>query len=492
KPAQSDGPTQKYNLAVEEAPEVAHREGKGEEAAEASGDDSDLEETSVLQMDQVAEGIVECAQVEAVADDKKMQGFPNSNATMISEESGLCDNGVANPPLSPEIPDRSNESTPLFTVPAVENDGSDTEEMVPDSMANSDGEDKPAAESGPIIPLPLPVQSPLKSALVDRQRSPSPARKRVNFTETEIPSREENVTVTNVDTRGGRESRTQKPLNKKVTRGRLTKNNHGESEYDASSKDTEENQALCDTKAKASKDQAKSKQATEEGSYKQSALSDGHDEKNVRKGVESNSTGTDRNSSPAPAQVEDSSGSEAKEVVKEVSSRSSRGRKRKKIENKTTNSASSTSIAEVNVDGKLREASIVPEEELKGEKEEEKSKTKTKSTKHQGKSKVAENDEESQDSAVSTPEGRTSSRGRRITTSNHLKDYDTGTKSRGRVSRASMQSSPVVNAKLPEASTSGKKTSNVKSETKESCPKSENKEKGPKSKTKESGRKSES
>ena len=309
-------------------------------------------------------------------------------------------------------------------------------------------------------------------------------------------------------------------LSPAFTRGKLTKDDQSESEKEMSCKDPKEKQEACDSKTKTMEDKAKTKHPRKGRYSKQNVQLDGTDKEDVIKEGQLNNRATDRISSSVQAQGEETSISGGNDVLnsgKGLPSRSSQGRKRRvnessaelstnveanpekvkssenlelektklKMESKQNTSTCSAVIAEEDTRAKLPEESIMPKENTEGLErnasvnmllvnEEKKEEQRDKSTKNQalpqGKTKAAATKGSStsdQDPATGTPEGRRSSRGRRITTSNHFKDYDTSTNPRGRVSRSSMHSSPVVNAKSLEVLASDQQATDVKPETKD-------------------------
>ncbi|GFS15803.1 mediator of DNA damage checkpoint protein 1 [Elysia marginata] len=478
KNVQNQGPTQKYDMAVEDGPKV--QDGKSEAGVEDSGDDSDLEEISVLQRDQV--------EADALEQFPQLPGEGTGDKETLKEEKTIPETTVkqsknaspSEPPLSPEIPDKSNESTPVFT----------------DSMANSDGEEREAEKSNPIIPLPLPNKSPLKSALVDRRQSPSPARKRVNFTEPELSTQEEKEEERTTRTGGGTQSRRQRD-GKTVTRGRLVRNDTNESTEEVSGKDHKK------LETKTIENKSKTKQSRVGQSSKHNTETDGEDKKQDVMVEESASNKAAKASSSSgnsqgKATLEPAENDKGK-FVNELPSKS-RGRQRKvneitqkgnveaeacpipvkssstvEIENSEqqvkpgenvnsnkvvdkdakAESAEKKGIQSENTDVHANQNLPVNEDVKKG-----RGRTKGKSTTAADPKAITTS--EDQETLTSTPEGRMSSRGRRITTSNHLKDYDTSTKPKGRVSRSSMHSSsPVLSANSSDPEVKSQRSENL-------------------------------
>ena len=182
-----------------------------------------------------------------------------------------------------------------------------------------------------------------------------------------------------------------------------------------------------------------------------------------------------------PEQAEASSKSAEDKVEKELPLRSSRGRKRKVDETQekasvSTNSSKNIKLQEaIGNQTKNQSAEPIegletkeknkplgkcspPNKDLSTAKQDEQVEGKNRTNKEESqpvrRSKAATTKGRKigleQESVTSSPEGRMSSRGRRITTSNHLKDFDTSTNQKGRVSRSSLlSSSPVVNEKSP-------------------------------------------
>ncbi|GFN81430.1 mediator of DNA damage checkpoint protein 1 [Plakobranchus ocellatus] len=514
-------PTQKYDMLVRESSDPTQQEGKGEEVVENSDDDddSDLEEKSVLKMDQVVEALADADELEdrGEAEAKLVNSSSSSPQVSVSgvaqqsdlvprnEEKSACD--LSEPPLSPEIPDRSTESTPVFAVPVGEKELSDTEEMVPDSMALGEGENETDAGSKSMIPLPLPARSPLKSALVTRKRSPSPAAKCVNFSEAEpqtaTPEKEEEKPTARkgrgrrsqglVDSAEEKEPvNSQKGLKAKIindsdqreqTEVNISKIDENQVEmktrqsrtYRGASKRAETVKNLSDSeKDKQMKDESNMKNPLPDVSTKESPSKPGTNLSEKSSSQLSPSRvlrrqmkdADDDNKVPVESVEERSAGCKPKEMnLEDQNSRSNMTKSTEQTSegNRQTVVAASESHSTEELEkpaGKIKPRGKNAKTISKGETEQKSTPSgrrgKPGATLTEGSSDSATGD---LDASPSLSGGRVSSRGRRITNSSHLKDYDTSVRGKGRKSVLS----PSPNTEAGTSSESSVDTSHTKS-----------------------------